>query len=320
MTRYKTPRGGALDGAPSAAPFMERLRARWEQARTLLCVGLDPELERLPAAIRGSDRGSMPALDPEHDDSQAEEALVTFNRAIVDATADLVCAFKPNAAFYEAVGPAGYRALMRTITYIHRRYPEVPVLLDAKRGDIGSTSAAYARAAFDVCGADAITLQPYLGYEALVPFLERADKGAFVLCRTSNPGAGEFQDLHVANGAQAGDEQPSDEPLYLRLAQRVASAWNVRGNCGLVVGATYPAELRRVRERIGDLPVLVPGIGAQGGSLEATLQAGLDSQGQGLVISVSRSVLYASDGPDFAAAARQEARRLWHEIDRLRSS
>lgn len=328
--------GGPLEGQPpataaggqptpeqsAAVTFMQRLRDRWEQGRTLLCVGLDPELERLPRAVRGGQTGSL-ALDPEHEDAQAEEALISFNRAIVDATADLACAFKPNAAFYEACGISGYRALIRTIAYIHQRYPEVPVILDAKRGDVGSTSAAYARAVFDVCGADAVTLHPYLGAEAVAPFLERADKGAFVLCRTSNPGAGEFQDLRFSSGDQVGPiEQPPDEPLYLRVAQRVAQrvagAWNARGNCGLVVGATYPAELRRVRARAGDLPLLVPGIGAQGGSLEATLEAGLDSHGQGLVISASRSILYASDGRDFAEAARREAQRLWHEIDRLR--
>ncbi len=316
------------DMAPAArsvpAPFMQRLRARWEQGRTLLCVGLDTELARLPEALRVGQPGGPGRVaehDDGHDDGYVEEALVTFNRAIVDATADLVCAYKPNSAFYEAHGPAGYRALIRTIAYIHQRYPDVPVILDAKRGDIGSTSDAYARAAFDICGADAITLQPYLGYEAVTPFLERADKGAFVLCRTSNPGGGELQDLRVSGGDSGGSGgQPPDEPLYLRLARRVASDWNVRGNCGLVVGATYPDELRRVRAVVGDLPLLVPGIGSQGGSLEATIDAGLGSHGQGLVISVSRAVLYASDGGDFADAARREAQRLCREIERLRSA
>ena len=337
MASYETqrPADGPLGGEPPAtlpgalsetspaaqhAPttFMQRLRKRWEQGQTLLCVGLDTELERLPKAVRGGHTGML-ALDSGRDDDQAEEALLTFNRGIVDATADLVCAYKPNAAFYEAHGPAGYRALIRTIAYIHQRYPDVPVILDAKRGDIGSTSSAYARAAFDVCGADAITLQPYLGHEALAPFLERADRGAFILCRTSNPGAGEFQDMRVSgdHDSNAG-RQSSNEPLYLRLAQQVASVWNVQGNCGLVVGATYPAELRRVRAQVGDLPLLVPGVGSQGGSLEATIGAGLDSRGHGLVISVSRAVLYASDGLDFAAAARREAQRLCREIDRLR--
>src|SRR5262249_33202863 len=172
----------------------------------LLCIELDPELERLPSTVR--------------EGREAEAALVAFNSAIVDATADLACVFKPNAAFYEARGPAGLRALVRTITHVHERYPEVPVLLDAKRGDIGNTSAAYAHAAYAVCGADAVTLQPYLGREALEPFLERADRGSFVLCRTSNPGSGELQDLRVGEAS---------EPLYLALARRVAAEWNARG-------------------------------------------------------------------------------------------
>ncbi len=297
--------------------FMERLRARWDDARTLLCVGLDPELERLPLSVRGAQTGAL-ALDEERSGSHIEGALVTFNQAIVDATADLVCAFKPNAAFYEAHGPAGIRALIRTIAYIHARYPDVPVLLDAKRGDIGSTSKAYARAAFDVYGAEAITLQPYLGREALEPFLERANCGAFILCRTSNPGSGEVQDLSVRVGGAAERGAPADEPLYMALARRVADEWNTHGNCGLVVGATYPEELRRVRAAVGDLPLLVPGIGAQGGDLEATVRAGLDCHSRGLLISVSRSVLYASSELDFASAARREAARLWKEIERLR--
>jgi orotidine-5'-phosphate decarboxylase len=298
-------------GRPSAPTFMQRLRARWRSARTLLCVGLDTELERLPNGVRGA-QTSLLMLDEERQGNQIEGALVSFNQAIIDATADLACAFKPNAAFYEAQGPAGMRALVRTVAYLHARYPDVPVILDAKRGDIGSTSQAYARAAFDVCGADAITLQPYLGREALAPFIERYDRGAFILCRTSNPGGGEFQDLPVSGTGMG------SEPLYLTVARRVASDWNQRDNCGLVVGATYPDELRRVRGVVGDMPILVPGIGAQGGDLRGTLEAGLDSNGQGLIISVSRSILYASNGLDFAAAARHEALRIWRAIEESR--
>lgn len=306
--------GGALGQHRQGQPltFMQRLRARWERAGTLLCVGLDGELDRLPKSVRGGQTALL--LERDDDAVQAEGALVTFNQAIVDATADLVCAYKPNSAFYEQYGPAGLRALMRTIIYIHTRYPEVPVLLDAKRGDIGSTSAAYARAVFETYGADAVTLQPYLGREALDPFLEHAGHGCFILCRTSNAGAGEFQDLRLRR------THGQEEPLYLRLAERVATEWNVRGNCGLVVGATYPAELRQVRARVGDLPILVPGIGSQGGDLEATVKAGLDGHGCGLLISASRSIIYASSGLDFAAAARREAQRLRSEIERLRSS
>jgi orotidine-5'-phosphate decarboxylase len=294
---------------------LERLRARWQNAGTFLCVGLDSDFDRLPPPVQRN-HTTMLGLEDDRQGAQIEGALVTFNEAIIDATADLVCAFKPNSAFYEAYGPPGLRALVRTIAYIHARYPEVPVILDAKRGDIGSTSRAYARAAFDAFSADAVTLHPYLGHKALAPFLERADRLAFILCRTSNPGADELQELRV----QAADSTPGagSGPLYLTVAQQVASEWNVHGNCGLVVGATYPEELRRVRAQVGGMPILVPGVGAQGGDLEATVRAGMDADGQGLIISVSRAVIYASDGLDFAAAARREAQRLWREIRDLR--
>ena len=305
----------SLQQTPS---FMQRLRERWAATGSLLCVGIDPELERLPKAVRGGHTGML-ALDHEAQGSQTEGALVTFNQAIIDATADLVCAFKPNSAFYEAYGLAGMRALIRTVTYIHSRYPDVPVILDAKRGDIGSTSAAYARATFDVIGADAVTLQPYLGQEAVQPFLDNRAHGCFILCRTSNPGSGEFQELLVRpDHTDPARRTVVEEPLYVRLAQQVATRWNARGNCGLVVGATYPTELRRVRSVVGDVPILVPGIGAQGGDLDATLRAGLDSHGRGLIISVTRSIIYASNGLDFAMQARREAQRLIAEINRLR--
>lgn len=274
-------------------------------------MGLDPELERIPQVARGGRTGLLsPSADDQGNDT--EGALIEFTQAIVDATAEFVCAFKPNSAFYEQYGPAGMRALQRLIAYIHGRYPEIPVILDAKRGDIGSTSAAYARAAFDAMQADAVTLHPYLGREALDPFLERADRGAFILCRTSNPGAGEFQDL--ATSAAADDAQP----LYQRVAHAVATSWNTHGNCALVVGATYPEELRVVRALVGDMPILVPGIGAQGGDLAGVVQNGRDSSGNGLIISLSRSVLYASSGADFAEAGRREAERVMRAINDLR--
>ena len=291
--------------------FVEALRRRWQATGSLVCVGLDPEIERIPQVARGGRTGLLgaPADEAEAD---IEGALVGFTQAIVDATADVVCAYKPNSAFYEQYGPTGMRALQRLIAYIHTRYPEIPVILDAKRGDIGSTSAAYARAVFDAMRADAVTLHPYLGREALDPFLERADRGAFILCRTSNPGAGEFQDLTL-RGAD-GDARP----LYQRVAHAVATDWNTRGNCALVVGATYAEELRIVREIVGDLPILVPGIGAQGGDLAAVVRSGLDSAGHGLIISLSRSVLYASSGADFAEAGRREAERVMRAITELR--
>ena len=312
------PRGGKPDASSPtrtlAKSCQERLRNRWQNPRTLLCVGLDPEYDRLPSAVRSAQTGLL-ALDEERHGSHVEGALIAFNQAIVDATADLVCAFKPNAAFYEAYGVAGMRALTRTIAYIHARYPEIPVILDAKRGDIGSTSEAYARAAFDAMGADALTVQPYLGREAVAPILDRANNMSFILCRTSNPGSGEFQELSVRPNTEGAVEQP----FYLHVAEQVVNEWNTHGNCGLVVGATYPDDLRQVRARVGDLPILVPGVGAQGGDLEDTLHAGLDAQGAGLVISVTRSVLYASNGLDFASAARREALRLWRIIDDVRT-
>lgn len=296
------------------ATCLQQIRARWSQNGTMLCVGLDPEFERLPLGIQRAQTAVL-ALEGDRVGAQIEGAFFTFNQAIIDATADLVCAYKPNAAFYEAQGPAGLRALIRTIAYIHGRYPGIAVILDAKRGDIGSTSQAYARAAFEVCEADAITLQPYVGEEALLPFLDRPEKGCFVLCRTSNPGSDEFQGLRVRRDDAS---KGAAEPLYIHLAQQVARRWNRHGNCALVVGATYPEELRRVRAVVDTLPILVPGVGAQGGDLEATVRAGMDSHGHGLIISVSRSLLYASRGPDFAEAARQEAVRLCQEMNRIR--
>jgi orotidine-5'-phosphate decarboxylase len=296
-----------------AETFMERLRRRWQEARTLLCVGLDGELERMPEQFRrGLTKGDANGYSNGERERRIEAALTEFHLAIVDATADLVCAYKPNIAFYEQHGPAGLRSLMAIIAYIQKKYPEIPVLLDAKRGDIGSTSQAYARAVFDIYGADAVTAQPYLGYDALEPFLSRADRGVFVLCRTSNPGASELQDLSVRAGGDVA------EPLYLSVARRVATEWNTRSNCGLVVGATYPEELRQIREIVGDLPILAPGVGTQGGDLEATVRAGLDSARQGLLISVSRAILYASTEDDFASAARRQAGWLRMEIERQR--
>lgn len=284
--------------------FVAALRRRWQATGSLVCVGLDPEIDRIPEAARGG-RG-------ESAEDNIEVTLVRFTQAIVDATAEFVCAFKPNSAFYEQYGVAGLRALQRLIAYIHARYPEIPVILDAKRGDIGSTSAAYARAAFDTLRADAVTLHPYLGRDALAPFLERTDRGAFILCRTSNAGAGEFQDLATRG------EDGGERPLYQQVARAVVTRWNAGGNCALVVGATYPDELRIVRDIVGDMPILVPGVGAQGGDLEAVVRNGLDANGHGLIISLSRSVLYASSGADFAEAGRREAERVMRAISDLR--
>ena len=274
--------------------FLEKLEYCW-QRDTMLCVGLDSDYEQLPAIVKAH--------------RSIEEALFRFNRDIIDATHDLVCAYKPNAAFYEAQGDAGFRALIRTVQYIHEQYPGIPVILDAKRGDIGSTNQGYVQSAFDVIGADAITVHPYLGKEALAPLLARREKGIIVLAKTSNPGSGEFQDLPIG---------PAREPLYQVVARHVAQEWNDNGNCALVVGATYPEELRQVRALVGDMPILIPGIGAQGGELAATVAAGKDSRGRGMIINSARGIIFASHDSDFAAAALGAAERLSREINTCR--
>jgi orotidine-5'-phosphate decarboxylase len=275
--------------------FIERLEQVWQRHDSLLCVGLDPEPGRLPATL-----------------AQREDGVFEFCRAIVDATADLVCCFKPQIAHFAA--QRAEHVLERVIAHIHAHHPQVPVILDAKRGDIGSTAQHYAVEAFDRYGADAVTLNPYLGRDSLQPFLDRADKGAVILCHTSNPGAGDLQELAVSDGAGG------SVPLYVHLAQRVAHDWNAHGNCALVVGATYPQQLAEVRRAVGDaVPLLVPGVGAQGGDVAAVVYNGRNSTNTGLIISTSRAVLYASGGDDFANAARNAASALREEINRYRA-
>lgn len=232
--------------------FLERLQKNWKEGR-FFCIGLDSDATKL----------------------QSGESQFSFNRRIVDATADLVCAFKLNSAFYESEGVSGFDTLRMTVDYLREKWPQALVILDGKRGDIGNSSEAYARAAFDLLGVDAMTLSPYMGQTSLQPFLDYREKGCFILCRTSNEGAGEFQDLDVGG-----------EPLFMRVARQVATRWNKNQNCGLVVGATAPEELARVRKVSPDLPILVPGIGAQGGTVKP--QAGL-------VLNVSRAVIFADD-------------------------
>ena len=217
----------------------------------------------------------------------------------MEATGDLVAAFKPNNAFYEAEGAPGFETLKKTIAFIHKQFPQALVILDAKRADIGNTNLGYARSAFEDLDADAITLNPYLGGEALQPFLNYKERGCFILCRTSNEGAKEFQDLLI-----------DGEPLYLRVAKQVSQKWNANKNCGLVVGATAPEELKKVRQAVGNLPFLVPGVGVQGGDLQTVLKNGRDKKDHGLLINLSRSVIFASNGPDFATAARKELLKL----------
>jgi orotidine-5'-phosphate decarboxylase len=269
------------------ATFREKLEAVWERSDSLLCIGLDPD----------------PAL-------MAIEDVAAFNIAIIEATSDLVCAYKPNVAFYEALGPEkGYAALRRTLAAIP---PEVVKLADAKRGDVTNTARAYARAIFDELGFDACTVNPYVGFDSTAPWIERPNKAAIVLCRTSNPGAADLQDLQVQADAGA-------MPLYEAVALK-ARSWDRHGNVGLVVGATYPDEMKRIRELCPDMPFLVPGIGAQAGELAASVRAGTDARGRGLLISASRGVTYASKGRDFAHAARREALRLRDAINAERAA
>ena len=269
--------------------FRQMLEDQWSRGK-FVCVGLDSDFKKIPECMhRYNGKGEIGVAD----------TIVAFNRMLVEATKYFVCAYKPNIAFYEMYGAEGISALQRTISDIHRISPNVPVILDAKRADIGNTNAGYVSAAFDLLRADAITVHPYLGAEALQPFLERTDKGIIVLCRTSNPGAGEFQDLDV-NG----------EPLYRFVARRVADIWNKNDNCALVVGATYPDELSEVRKIVGDMPILVPGIGAQGGDVEKTVTAGKNSHGHGMIINSSRGIIFASKGIDFASVAHEKAEEL----------
>jgi orotidine-5'-phosphate decarboxylase len=286
--------------------FKAMLQRRWARGH-FVSLGLDPEWSRMPGAIKAEVGW---AADP----PAIARATVKFCAAIISATKDAVCAYKPNAAFFEALGLDGIAALGAVMDHIHAVAPDVPVIYDAKRGDIGSTNEGYARHAFDRLAADAITLHPYLGREALRPFLERTDKGIILLCRTSNPGGGEFQDLVVGTTPDG-----TPQRLYEVVAERIATAWNQHGNCGLVVGATYPAELARVRAIVGDMPLLVPGIGAQGGDLRRTLEAGKTASGLGMMINSSRGIIFASAGEDFAQAALGETQRLNAEIGRFLS-
>jgi orotidine-5'-phosphate decarboxylase len=271
--------------------FLEKLEAAWGKNNSLLCVGLDPNMDKLPPHLRGS---RTPFFD--------------FGKAIVDATAGLVCAFKPNSAFYEARGAAGIEELKQTCDYIREQHAEIPIILDFKRGDIDTTNNHYDSFAFDYLGVDAVTIQPYEGRTAFQPFLDRKDKGIIILCRMSNKGSDEFQDMLV-----------DGRKLYVHVAEHVRDDWNTNGNCQLVVGATYPAEMAEIRQLVGDEMVfLVPGFGAQGGDIEATVKAGVTSNGTGLIINSSRAIIYASSGQDFAEAASQQAKTSRDQINKYR--
>lgn len=257
--------------------FHDRLRSAWAASGSSLCVGLDPDPSRLPTPLDG-----------------AADAIARFCIDIVDATADLVCAFKPQIAYFSA--QRAEDQLERVCAHIREHHPGVVLILDAKRGDIGSTAQQYAREAFSRYGADAVTVNPYLGTDSIEPFLA-AGGGVIGLCRTSNRGGDDLQMLNV-----------DGDPLYVHVARMIAQQWSALGDCGLVVGATYPAELARVRAEVGDLPILVPGVGAQGGSASDAMASGACADGTGLMINSSRAVLYASSGADYADAARRVAR------------
>lgn len=267
--------------------FHDRLRRSWQQSGSLLCVGIDPDFERIPQQIAAADK---PYLE--------------FSKAIVEATAPYVCAFKPQAAHFAAAGRE--QELAELITFAQTNYPDIPVILDAKRGDVGSTAKLYAREAFERYNADAVTVSPYLGKDSLNPYFAFTERGIVVLCRTSNPGSDWLQ-----------NNPDNEPPTYLRVAKQI-SEWDVADQCMLVTGATYPDELARVRAVVGNLPLLVPGVGAQGGSIKEVLRSGLDAQGTGLVISSSRAIIFADSGPDYAEAAAAAAEAAMNQINKFR--
>jgi orotidine-5'-phosphate decarboxylase len=261
--------------------FNQQLQSAWASQGSMLCVGFDPDPKRLPLPLKGKPEG-----------------IYEFCREIADATADLVCAFKPQFAYF-----ASQRAeaqLEKLIGYLKDKYPDIPVILDSKRGDIGSTADHYALEAFERYGADAVTVNPYMGFDTIEPYLKHAGKGVIVLCRTSNPGGSDLQFLNIHSG----------EPLYLHVAKLATQQWNSSGQISLVVGATFPEEIAKVRAIVGEMPLLIPGIGAQGGDIDATVKAGSvpGKPGTGMIINSSRAILYASSGNDFAQAARVVAK------------
>lgn len=273
------------------------LEARW-RLNHFACVGLDidPDSKKFPKHL----------LEQYSDDKA--KAMEMFGCIIADATHELVCAYKPNSAFYEAQGWGGMRALQNIVAYIKEKYPEIPIIDDAKRGDIGNTGELYARAIFEKLGADAVTLNPYLGKDAAQPFLNYKRKGCIVLCRTTNPSAVEFQD----HGKEEG------KPLYKKIAEDVRDSWNENGNCLLVVGATYPEDMKSIREIAGDIPFLIPGVGKQEGDIVAAVQAGMDSNKRAIIINSSSAVIHASSGTDFAEAARNATEKLHNAINNAR--
>lgn len=269
-------------------PFMKKLHHAWETNNSLVCVGLDPDLGKLPKCLAGM-----------------EYPIFEFNKAIIDATADLVCCYKPQCAYYS--GQDAEAELKMTINYIRDNYPAVPVILDAKRGDIGPTAELYAKEAFEIYHADAVTVNPYMGMDTLKPFMDWNERGTVILCRTSNPSSRELQEL-----------QCDGKPVYEHVARLAQEKWNYNHNVLLVIGATFPAELKRVREICPKMPFLVPGVGAQGGDVELVIKNGKDHNGTGLIINSSRGIIYASNGTDFGNAARRATLELRDTINCFR--
>lgn len=275
--------------------FHDKLDTIIEKNNSLLSVGFDPVLEKIPSFLK-----------------EKQYPFFEFNKAIIDTTHDLVCAYKFNSAFYEAIGEKGIKELKLTYEYLMNTYPEIPTILDAKRGDIGSSNEAYEQYAFDYMQSDSVTLNPYLGKQPLQPFLNKKEKGCVILCKTSNPGGDEIQNLLVQNSSGEAEE------LYKVIAKKVVDEWNINKNCLFVIGATYPEELAQIRRITNEMTFLTPGIGAQGGDVKAMVTAGLNSEKKGLIIVVVRSIIYASNGEDFAQKSREEALKLRDEINKYR--
>ncbi len=276
--------------------FQGKLDKIVKKNNSLLCVGLDSDYDKIPERF---ERFVNPQFE--------------FNKWVINQTQDYVCAFKPNSAFYEAQGAEGIEQLKLTCDYLKKNYPEIPIILDAKRGDIGSSNDGYVKYAFDYLKVDAITLHPYLGKESLHTFFKYTDKGFFVLCRTSNPGSGELQNVVISGNYHSLNDRPLNgkQPLYQYIARQIAYEWNEFGNCMLVVGATFPGELSEVRKIVGDMTLLVPGVGDQGGDVKRTLQTGLNSKKAGMIINSSRGIIFAKD-------PKKETKKLRDEINRYR--
>jgi len=285
---------------PSA---LQKFQNKWNEGK-FVCVGLDTEYSKLPKSIVENFKSRR-------------DAILEFNKSIIDSTIDLTLCYKPNSAFYEGEGAEGLEALKKTVEYIKSKDDSLPIILDAKRADIGNTNRGYIKMAFEEFGFDAVTVNPYLGTDSLQPFLDEKDKLIIILCKTSNPSASEIQDLEISvedSPKLQNITKNNHVKIYQFIAFLAKTKWNSNGNVGLVVGATYPEELSEIRKIAGDMPILIPGVGSQGGDVNASVKAGLDSKRQGIMVNSSRGIIYASSGPDFAESARKATQKLNEEI------